>query len=65
MGTINHCYKYKTIEEVSNCVASLKSKMGLENWSIKNNLLEFKHKETKLDLGGVIKEYAVDASAEK
>lgn len=64
VGTINHCYKYKTIEEVSNCVASLKSKMGLENWSIKNNLLEFKHKETKLDLGGVIKEYAVDASAE-
>ena len=34
--------------------------MGLDSWQISGNILSFAHPQTQLDLGGVIKEYAVD-----
>lgn len=63
VGTINHCYKKNTIEKIENCLLELKNKMGLNSWFIKDKKLHFQYKETKLDLGGVIKEYAVDYAA--
>ena len=38
--------------------------IGLENWNIQNNFIHFKHKDTKIDLGGVMKEVAVDMASE-
>ena len=41
----------------------LKHFVGIENWEIKKDKLIFTNPHTKLDLGGVIKEYAVDRAA--
>ena len=38
--------------------------MGLSNWSIDGNWLNFYHYQTRFDLGGVIKECAVDQAVE-
>ena len=39
---------------------SLEEFVGLQNWEIKRDKLYFTNPYTKLDLGGVVKEYAVD-----
>lgn len=62
VGTINHCYKKNTIKEIDECLLSFKYMYGSSSWFLKDKKLHFKDKETKLDLGGVIKEYAVDVA---
>ncbi|MGQ5521988.1 FAD:protein FMN transferase [Chitinimonas sp. PSY-7] len=37
--------------------------MGLTSWSLDGDWLVLPHRDTRLDLGGVIKEYAVDVAA--
>lgn len=63
VGTYKHCYKCKTLEEFKRCVEPLKGISGFTSWGINGKYLEFNHKDIKLDLGGVIKEYAVDEGA--
>ena len=41
----------------------LKQFVGIEHWEIKKDKLVFDNPHTQLDLGGVIKEYAVDRAA--
>lgn len=40
--------------------AHYQAAMGVNNWSVEGRLLTCHHQETLFDLGGVIKEYAVD-----
>lgn len=42
----------------------LKQFVGIKNWEIKKDKLVFSNPYTKLDLGGVIKEYAVDKAVQ-
>jgi thiamine biosynthesis lipoprotein len=63
VGTLKECYKKDTLLEVTNSLALLNSKIGIDSWDIQNRILTFKYDETKIDLGGVIKEYAVDEAA--
>lgn len=63
VGTYQHCYGAKTLEEFKKCAKPLKEISGFNSWSINGKYLEFSHKDIKLDLGGVIKEYAVDEAA--
>ncbi len=63
MGTLKQCYKNKTLEQVQRCMEKLKPATGLESWQLENGFIHFKSSETLIDLGGVIKEYAVDEGA--
>lgn len=63
VGTIKSCYRQNTLDEVESCLKKKKTFMGLESWWIKDKKLHTKHKQTLFDLGGVIKEYAVDEAA--
>lgn len=60
VGTYKHCYNLKDLDKFYACVNELKQKSGLNSWNINKNFIEFSYPQTKLDLGGVIKEYAVD-----
>lgn len=60
VGTYKHCYMHKDIKTFEECMLKLKDKSGFDSWNLNKNFIEFAHKETKLDLGGVIKEFAVD-----
>jgi FAD:protein FMN transferase len=60
MGTFRDCYKEITKEAMNRSLDKLSSQAGLNTWEIKEQKLYFKHTNTKLDLGGVIKEYAID-----
>jgi len=63
VGTLKSCYKLATIEEVEACIAKKRPYTGLDAWSLKDRKLHFRSKQTRIDLGGVIKEYAVDEAA--
>lgn len=63
VGTYKHCYNLKTLDEFKKCVEPLKKISGFDAWDINGKYLEFSHKDIKLDLGGVIKEFAVDEGA--
>ncbi len=60
VGTYKHCYMLKNKDEFKRCIEPLLDKVGKNSWDIKGRFIEFLYPETKLDLGGVIKEYAVD-----
>lgn len=60
VGTYKHCYKLKNLKELQECIKSLESKASFDSWHLNKGFIEFAHKQTKLDLGGVIKEFAVD-----
>lgn len=60
VGTYKHCYMYKDLKSFESCMQKLQNKSGFDSWNINKNYIEFTHKQTKLDLGGVIKEFAVD-----
>lgn len=40
--------------------AQYQTAMGLKAWSLDSAILRFNHQATRIDLGGVVKEYAVD-----
>jgi thiamine biosynthesis lipoprotein len=60
MGTLKHCYKETTKKAMQKSLDELSPQIGFDSWDIKDNRLYFKYPKTKLDLGGVIKEYAID-----
>lgn len=64
VGTIKHCYNLNSLDEIEKCKSELASKMGDDSWSMNENEVSFRHSETKFDLGGVIKEYAVDIAGQ-
>lgn len=64
VGTIKKCYNLNSINEIELCKAFLTNKMGNDSWFLKDKKLHFQYKETKLDLGGVIKEFAVDLAGQ-
>lgn len=63
IGTIKKCYDLDSLEKFQESKAKLINKMGNESWHLKDGNIHFKFKETKLDLGGVIKEVSVDFAA--
>jgi len=60
IGTLKECYTYQNIDDVNHSIEKLQGKYGIDSWDIQGRILTFKYDETKIDLGGVIKEYAVD-----
>lgn len=60
IGTYKHCYLKKDLKSFEECKMKLQDKSGFDTWSLNKSHIEFKYKQTKLDLGGVIKEFAVD-----
>jgi len=63
VGTLKSCYKHNTLEEVEACLKNKRPFTGLEAWWIKDKKLHTKDKQTLFDLGGVIKEFAVDEAS--
>jgi thiamine biosynthesis lipoprotein len=61
IATIKELYRNeKNVEEFNSKKEKLKPFIGCEHFSIKRNKIIFDNKYTKLDLGGFVKEYAVD-----
>ena len=60
VGTLKSCYQLDTLEKVEACLEKKQAYTGLNSWYLEDRNLRFKDKRTLLDLGGVIKEYAVD-----
>ena len=60
LGTLKQLYTLESKNEFLAEHERLKDRVGLQNWDIQNRFLSFKYDETLIDLGGVIKEYAVD-----
>lgn len=60
IGTVKECYQLNSLAKVKACLEEKKRYTGLDSWYLQDKKLRFKDKRTLLDLGGVIKEYAVD-----
>ncbi len=60
VGTYKHCYMLKDKDKFKKCIEPLLDQTGINSWYINKRFIEFTHEQTKLDLGGVIKEFAVD-----
>jgi len=60
VGTIKHCSNLATATAIDTCRHDLKQFAGPDSWRITDHTIEFSNAWVKLDLGGVIKEYAVD-----
>jgi thiamine biosynthesis lipoprotein len=61
VGTLKQCSKLPSVAEIEACRARLTPFTGADKWQlINNNTLKFANEHVKLDLGGVIKEFAVD-----
>jgi len=61
-GTMRNCNRALSLEEYEEKMSSLLPYARLSNISIIGNKLQFSNNMTKLDLGGLVKEYAVDQS---
>lgn len=64
VGTLKQCSKLPSIYEVEACRAKLEPYIGLDKWSLMGDEVHFSNDIVKIDLGGVIKEYAVDQAAQ-
>ena len=62
MGTLTASRKYKSIAKVEDEVSKLLPFVGVEHFKIKKNRISFDNPHTLLDLGGFVKEFAVDLS---
>jgi thiamine biosynthesis lipoprotein len=60
MGTLSKSRKLETVEKIEEEVARLKPFVGVEHFKIKKNKLYFDNSYTLIDLGGFVKEFAVD-----
>ena len=60
MGTLTQSRKLSTIEAVEREMKSLEPFVGAEHFKIKKDKLIFDNPHTLIDLGGFVKEYAVD-----
>ncbi len=59
-GTLKKSTTLKSVKEVEAYRTRLAPFMGPETWHLEEDAVVFSNKQVKLDLGGVIKEYAVD-----
>ena len=64
VGTLKQCAKQTTVAKIEACRARLKPFIGADKWRLTENSLHFSNEFVKLDLGGVIKEFAVDQAGE-
>jgi len=60
VGTIKHCDQFEKLHDIELCRADLRGYMGPDSWWLAEGKLCFANDFCKLDLGGVIKELAVD-----
>ncbi len=60
IATIKDSYNLKSIHSLKEEITSLSSYIGSDHFEIKRNKLSFDNSFTKIDLGGMVKEYAVD-----
>ncbi|KGJ94858.1 FAD:protein FMN transferase [Colwellia psychrerythraea] len=60
VGTLKQCAKQTTVAKIEACRAKLTPFIGADKWRLTENSLHFSNEYVKLDLGGVIKEFAVD-----
>lgn len=63
VGTVKRLSKGQPELSYQQLFARCHQYMGLTSWQLEGNILQFQHATTCLDLGGVIKEYAVDQAA--
>ena len=63
VGTLKSCYKLDTADKLQACMVQKNPFTGLNAWLLKGKKLHIRDKQTLFDLGGVIKEYAVDEAA--
>ncbi len=64
VGTLKQCAKLTTVEKIEAYRARLKPFIGADKWKLTENSIHFSNEYVKLDLGGVIKEFAVDQAGE-
>lgn len=62
MGTLTQSRKLPTLDEVEKERQRLEPFVGVEHFKIKKNKLIFDNPHTLIDLGGFVKEYAVDVA---
>jgi len=63
IATVKDLYRYeKNIEQFTQKIAILKPFIGTEHFKIQRNKIRFDNPYTKIDVGGFVKEYAVDRS---
>ena len=60
VGTLKQCAKQTTVAKIEACRARLKPFIGADKWRLTENSIHFSNEYVKLDLGGVIKEFAGD-----
>lgn len=60
LATIKPLYKRDSLEELEKAKAKLLPYIGSEHFTIKKNKIFFDNPHTMIDLGGMVKEYAVD-----
>ena len=61
-GTIYSCYKASSMQEYQKKIKTLLPYAKFASLHLNGNNVEFSNEYTKLDLGGLVKEYAVDQS---
>ena len=64
VGTLKQCAKQTTIAKIEGCRAKLKPFIGADKWRLTEKSIHCSNEFVKLDLGGVIKEFAVDQAGE-
>jgi FAD:protein FMN transferase len=62
-GTLKKCYNQSSIEAMKRCKEELLEFASHEHYELSKNHVTFSNPHTKIDLGGVVKEYAVDEAA--
>ena len=60
MGTLSSSRKLSTIQAIEEVTEKLKPFVGVEHFKIQRNKIYFDNPHTLIDLGGVVKEFAVD-----
>jgi len=60
VGTLKQAAKVNKTLSLSHLYENNHNAIGLESWSLSQRVLTFSHPNTQFDLGGVVKEYAVD-----
>jgi len=59
-GTLKNCYKQPSLQDMQASIEELLPYASSQHYELAKNRLIFSNQHTKIDLGGVVKEYAVD-----
>lgn len=63
-GTLKQCLSLGSVKAVEACQETIKSHLGINSWNIEEDEIVFNNDIVQIDLGGVIKEYAVDQAGQ-